>query len=71
MKIICIANIQSMDISISLEKIVVYISNISMHVFIHKSANDILIYVNLIQYSICKEQWLCVSPKGRTCYDAN
>ena len=28
------------------ESIVEYISNISMHVFIHKSANDIIIYVN-------------------------
>ena len=35
MKVICITNIKTMDISISLEVIIEYVSNIAINVFIH------------------------------------
>ena len=40
MEVICIKNIKTMDISISLEVIGEYASNIAINVFIHESANS-------------------------------
>ena len=48
MKIICIAIIKTMDISVSLEVFVEYVSNIAINVFIHESTNSIIIYVSYI-----------------------
>ena len=48
MKVICITYIKTMDISISLEVIIEYVSNISINVFIHESANSVIIYVSYI-----------------------
>ena len=48
MKVICITNIKTMDISISLEVIIEYVSNIAINVFIHESANSVIIYVSYI-----------------------
>ena len=48
MKVICIANIKTMDISISLEVIIEYVNNIAINVFIYESANRVIIYVSYI-----------------------
>ena len=46
MKVICIANIKTMDIFISLEVIIECVSNIAINIFIQESANSVIIYVS-------------------------